>query len=102
MVKLSHPYMTTGKAKAWTIWTFVGKVMSAFKTLSRFVIAFLTRSKHLLISYLQSPQEEQLKKLRMFSLERNYRNSHQDYISTLEGKLCGIFVICSVTFRGDT
>ena len=56
MVQLSHPYMTTGKTTALTIWTFVGKIMSLlFKTLSRFVIAFLSRSKHLLISWLQTP-----------------------------------------------
>ena len=55
-VQLSHPYMTTGKTKALTGWTFVGKVMSLlFNTLSRLVIAFLQRSKHLLISWLQSP-----------------------------------------------
>ena len=48
--------MTTGKTIALTIWTFVGKVMSMlFNTLSRFIIALLPRSKHLLISYLQSP-----------------------------------------------
>ena len=56
MVQLSHPYMTTGKLIALTIWTFVGKVMSLlFNTLSRFVIAFLPRNKHLLISWLQWP-----------------------------------------------
>ena len=45
MVQLSHPYMTTGKTIALTIWTFVGKVMSLlFNMLSRFVIAFLSRS----------------------------------------------------------
>ena len=55
MVQLSHPYMTIGKTIAMTIWTFVSKVMSLlFKTLSRFVIAFLPRSSHLLISRLQS------------------------------------------------
>ena len=55
MVQLSHPYMTTGKLIALTIWTFVGKVMSLlFNTLSRFVIAFLPRSKCLLILWLQS------------------------------------------------
>ena len=54
-VQLSHPYMTTGKTIALTIWTFVGKMMSLlFNTLSRFVVAFLPRSKHLLISWLQS------------------------------------------------
>ena len=46
MVQLSHPYMTTGKTIALTIWTFFGKVMSLFfNTPSRFVIAFLPRSK---------------------------------------------------------
>ena len=56
MVQLSHPYMTTQKNKALTRQTFVGKVMSLlFNMLSRFVIAFLPSSKHLLISWLQSP-----------------------------------------------
>ena len=56
MVQISHPYMTTGKIIALTIQTFVGKVMSLlFNILSTFVIAFLPRSKHLLISWLQSP-----------------------------------------------
>ena len=56
IVQLSHPYMTTGKTIALTRWTFVGKVMSLlFNMLSRFVLAFLPRSKHLLISWLQSP-----------------------------------------------
>ena len=56
MVQLSHPYMTTGKTIALTMQTFVDKVTSLlFNTLSRFVIAFLPRSKCLLISWLQSP-----------------------------------------------
>ena len=56
MVHLSHLCMTTRKTIALIIWTFVGKVMSLlFNTLSRFVIAFLPRSKHLLTSWLQSP-----------------------------------------------
>ena len=55
-VQLSHPYMTTGKTIALTRWTFVGKVMSLlFNMLSRLVITFLPRSKHLLVSWLQSP-----------------------------------------------
>ena len=55
-VQLSHPYMTTGKTIALTRWTFVGRVMSLlFNMLSRLVITFLPRSKHLLISWLQSP-----------------------------------------------
>ena len=56
IVQLSHPYMSTGKAIALNRWTFVGKVMSLlFNQLPRLVITFLTRSKHLLISWLQSP-----------------------------------------------
>ena len=56
MVQLSHPYMTSGKTIVLTIWTFVSRVMSLLlSTLSRFVIAFLPRSKCLLISWLQSP-----------------------------------------------
>ena len=55
IVQLSHLYMTTGKTIALTRWTFVGKVMSLlFNMLSRLVITFLPRSKHLLISWQQS------------------------------------------------
>ena len=54
-VQISHPYMTTGKIKAWTRQIFVGKEMSLlFSMLSRLVITFLPRSKRLLISWLQS------------------------------------------------
>ena len=54
-IQLSHLYMTNGKTKALTIWMFLGKVMSLlFNMLSRFVVAFLSRSKCLLISWLQS------------------------------------------------
>ena len=66
VVQLSHPYMTTGK----TIDYIVGKVLSLlFNTLSRFVIPFLPRSKHLLISWLQSPSTVILepKKLKSFT-----------------------------------
>ena len=56
MVQLSHPYMTTGKTITLTRWTFVGKVMFLLlNMLSRLVIAFLPRSKRLLISWPQSP-----------------------------------------------
>ena len=56
IVQLSHLYMTTRKTIALTIWTFVGKVLSVlFNMLSRFVVAFLPRSKCLLILCLQSP-----------------------------------------------
>uniref|UniRef100_A0AC11EBU3 Uncharacterized protein n=1 Tax=Ovis aries TaxID=9940 RepID=A0AC11EBU3_SHEEP len=56
IVQLSHPYMTTGKTIALTRWTFVSKVVSLlFNMMCRLVIAFLPRSKHPLISQLQSP-----------------------------------------------
>ena len=56
MVQLSHPYMTTGKTIALTRQAIVSKVMSLlFNILSRLVIAFLPRSKHFLITWLQSP-----------------------------------------------
>ena len=56
MVQLTHPYLTTGKTIALIIGTIAGKVTSLlFNTLSRFVIAFLPRSNHLLISWQQSP-----------------------------------------------
>ena len=56
IVQLSHPYMTTGKTIALSRQNFVGKVVSLlFNTLSRLVITLLPRSKHLLISWLQSP-----------------------------------------------
>ena len=71
MVQFSHPFMTTGKITALTIWTYVGKVMSLlFNMLARFVIAFLLRSKHLLISWLQSPSAVILepKKIKSFTV----------------------------------
>ena len=71
-VQLSHPYMTTGKTIALTRQTFVGKVISLlFNMLSRLVITFLPRSKHLLISWLQSPSTvilEPPKSLTLFPL----------------------------------
>ena len=71
IVQFSHPYVTTGKTIALTRWTRVGKVMSLlFTMLSRFVIAFLPRSKHLLISRLQSPSAVILepKKIKSFTV----------------------------------
>ena len=75
MVQLSYPYMTTGKLISLTIWTFVGKVMSLlFKTLSRFVIAFLPRSKCLLILWLQSLSTVilELKKIKSVTISTFY------------------------------
>ena len=69
MVQLSYPYMTTGKMIALTRWTFVGKVMSVlFNMLFMFVIAFLPRSKCLLISWLQSPSAAVLEPKKIKSL----------------------------------
>ena len=62
MAQLSHSYMSTGKTITLTRGTFVGKIMSLlFNMLSRWVIAFLPRSEHLLISWLQSPSAVILK-----------------------------------------
>ena len=78
-VQLSHPYMTTGKTIALTRWTFVGKVMSLlFNMLSRLVITFLPRSKHLLISWLQSPSAVILEPLKIKS----------DTVSTVSPSIC--------------
>ena len=69
MVQLSHPYMTTGKTVALTRQSFVDKVMSLlFNMLNRFVIAFLPRSKHLLISWLKSPSAVILEPKKLKSL----------------------------------
>ena len=68
-VQLSHPYMTTGKTTALTRWTIVGEEMSLlFNMLSRLVIAFLPRSKRLLISWLQSPSAVILEPKKLKSL----------------------------------
>ena len=69
IVQLSHPYMTTGRTIALTRWTFVGKAVSLlFSMLSRLVIAFLPRSEHLLISWLQSTTAELLEPMKIKSV----------------------------------
>ena len=79
MVQLSHSYMTTGKTTTWTRWTFVDKVMFLlFKTLSKFVIAFLPRSKHLLISWLQS----------LFAVILEPRKMKSDTVSIFSPSIC--------------
>ena len=71
--------MTTGKTIALTVWLFVGKVMSLlFNTLSRFVIAFLPRSKHLLISWLQS----------LFIVNLEPRKVNSVIVSTFSPSMC--------------
>ena len=75
-VQLSHPYMTTGKTITLTRQTFVGKVMSLlFNMLSRLVITFLPRSKHLLISWLQSPSVVILEPRKINQLYFNLKKS---------------------------
>ena len=79
IVQLSHPYMTTGKTIALTRRTFVGKVMSLlFNMLPRLVITFLPRSKHLLISWLQSPSAVILEPKKIKS----------DTVSTVSPSIC--------------
>ena len=83
IVQLWHPYMTTGKTIALTRWTFVGKVMSVlFNMLSRLVIAFLWRSKHLLISWLQSPSEVILESKSGENLVRDDKGESLKWAST--------------------
>ena len=78
-VQLSHPYMTTGKPVALTRWTLVGKVMSLLlNILSRLVITFLPRSKHLLISWLQLPSAVILEPQKIKS----------DTVSTVSPSIC--------------
>ena len=79
IVQLSHPFMTTGKTIALTRLTFVGKVMSLlFNMLSRLVITFLTKSKHLFISWLQSPSAVILEP----------RKIKSDTVSTVSPSIC--------------
>ena len=82
MVQLSYPYMTTGKTIAFTRWTFVGKITSLlFNMLSSLVIAFLPRSKCLLISWLKSPSAVILElpyppKKSLYSQSYGFSSSH--------------------------
>ena len=74
IVQFSHPYMTTGKTIALTRWTFVGKVMFLlFNMLSMLVIAFLPRSKRLLVSWLQSPSTVILEPRKINSVTAGYQ-----------------------------
>ena len=84
MVQFSHPYMTTGKNTALTIWTFVSKVMSLlFTMLSRFVITFLPRCKHLLILWLQFPSTVILESKKIKSVT----------IFTFSSSICHFFLL---------
>ena len=88
MVQLSHPYMTTGKTIALTRQASIGKVMSLlFNRLSRFVIAFLPRSKRLLISWLQLPSAVILKPKKIKSLT----------VSTVSPSICHEVMVLDAT-----
>ena len=87
IVQLSHPYMT-GKTIALTRWTFVGKVMSLPFNMLRFVIAFLPRSKCLLISWLQSPpavilEPKKIKSVTVFIVSPSICHEVMDYFNSL-------------------
>ena len=78
ILQLSHPYMTTGKTIALTRWTFVSKVMPLlFNMLSRLVITFLPRSKHLLISWLQLPSAVILEPQNITGRQKNVEPRNQ-------------------------
>ena len=92
MVQLSHPYMTTGKTIALTRWTLVSKVMSLlFNMLSMLVIAFLPRSKNLLISWLKSPSAMILepKKIKSVTVSMGEGNGTALQYSCLENPMDG-------------
>ena len=94
LVQLSHSYMTTEKILVLTIWTFVSKEMSLlFNTLSRFVTAFLPRSKHLLISWLQSPSAVLLKPRKITSVAVSI------YLPRSDGTGCHDFSFLNVDFQ---
>ena len=94
MVQLSHPYMATRKTTALIIWTLVGKVISLlFNTLSRFVIAFLPRSKCLLFSWLQSPsavilEPKKIKSLTVSSCKKMCQGSFSSFLLPPKKRPC--------------
>ena len=93
MIQISHPYITTGKTIALTRQTFVGKVMSMlFNKLSRLVKSFLPRSKHLLISWLQSPSAMILEPPKIKSLT----------VSTVSPSICHEVMGPDEGYRGRT
>ena len=98
MVQLSHPYTTMGKTIALTLWTFVDKVMSLlFHMLFRFIIAFLPRSKHHLISWLQSPSAVilELKKIKSVTVS----TVSQSICNEVMGLVAMMFVFWMLSFK---
>ena len=97
IVQLSHPYMTTGKTIVLTRWTFVDKVMSLFfNMLCRLVITFLPRSKHLFISWLQSPSAVILEPRKIVS---HCFHCFPIYLPWSDGTRCMILVFWMLTFK---
>ena len=97
MVQLSHLYMTTGKIIALTRWTFVSKVMSLlFNMLSRLVITFLPRSKHLLISWLQSPSAGILEPKKIVC---HYFHCFPIYLPWSDGTRCLALYFWTLSFK---
>ena len=89
IVQLSHPYMTTGKTMALTRWAFFGKVTSLFfNMLSRLVITFLPRSKHLLISWLQSESAVILEHPKIKSATVSIKSSSVQFSHSVVPTLC--------------
>ena len=102
-VQLSHPYMTTGKTITLTRWTFVSQVMSLlFNMLSGLVITFLLRSKHLLISWLQSPSSVILepKKIKSVTVSGPI-TSWQVEVEKVEAATDFLFLGSKITVVGD-
>ena len=99
IVQLSHPYMTTGKTIALTLWTFVGKGMSLiFNMLSRLVITFLPRSKCLLILWLQSPSAVILEPPKIKSVKLKLFPLFPIYFSWSGGTRCHDLSFLNVVF----
>ena len=101
MIQLSHPYMTTGKTIALTTQTFVSRVVSLLvNMLSRLVIAFLPRSKYLLISWLQSPSAVILepKKIKSFTVSIVSPSTLSVYLEVMEPDAM-TFVFLKLSFK---
>ena len=99
IVQLSHPYMTTGKTIALTRHTFVGKVMSLlFNMLSRLVITFFPKNKHLLFSWLQSPSTVILETQKKVS---HYFHFPPFYLTWSDGTRCHDLSFFNVEFQAS-
>ena len=114
MIQLSHPYTTTGKTIALTVWAFFGKVMFLLlNTLSRFVIAFLPRSKCLLISWLLieqilgennkiSPPYPQAQPLGIEKTQNFFRKFHKAKLEFSTRCLYSIYIVLGIISNLET